>query len=196
MRRTIKIILGLALLLGLIVGGFALGIYLRILDTHAINEEYGLGLHELPVVGEFFMPPLEDEVAEDVATNTATTTTTTTAIPAGGDVNEPNKAARQQLEQPSIRITPEEIAKQAAEREAEEKKRITKLARLYDGMKAKDAAEAMELLNIDLCISILQRMDEGNASKVLAAFEAGKAAQITQIMYSGQQERANNNLVQ
>lgn len=52
MRKKLKILLVLILILVLIVGGFALGVYLRLFDTKELNEEYKL--HELPVVGEYF----------------------------------------------------------------------------------------------------------------------------------------------
>ena len=140
MRKKLKILLVLILILVLIVGGFALGVYLRLFDTKELNEEYKL--HELPVVGEYFVPPAENE------------------------------------------------EKQQKERETAEKKRITKLARLYNDMKPADAAKVMESLDINLCIAILQRMDEGNAAKVLTEFEPDRAAQITQIMYEGAPRRA------
>ena len=57
MRKKLKILLVLILILVLIVGGFALGVYLRLFDTKELNEEYKL--HELPVVGEYFVPPAE-----------------------------------------------------------------------------------------------------------------------------------------
>ena len=128
MRKKLKILFILILLLVLIAGGFALGVYLRLFDTQSLNEEYGL--HE------------------------------------------------------------EEIEKQQKERETAEKKRVTKLARLYNDMKPADAAKVMETLDIDLCIAILQRMDESNAAKVMTAFEPGRAAEITQIIYEGVPRRA------
>jgi hypothetical protein len=101
-------------------------------------------------------------------------------------------AAKPKKASESVRITKEEIAKQQAEREKAEKKRITKLAHLYDDMKAADAAKVMESLDVDLCIAILQRMDESNAAKIMAAFEPERAAQITQIIYEGVPNRATN----
>ena len=59
-------------------------------------------------------------------------------------------------------------------------------------MKAADAAKVMESLDVDLCIAILQRMDESNAAKIMAAFEPERAAQITQIIYEGVPNRAAN----
>lgn len=174
MRKKLKILLVLILILVLIVGGFALGVYLRLFDTKELNEEYKL--HELPVVGEYFVPPAENE-EESSQSSSASTSTTSTAT-------KPKKVPE------SVKITKEEIEKQQKERETAEKKRITKLARLYNDMKPADAAKVMASLDINLCIAILQRMDEGNAAKVLTEFEPDRAAQITQIMYEGAPRRA------
>lgn len=180
MRKKLKILFGLILLLVLVAGGFALGVYLRLFDTQALNEEYGL--HKLPIIGEYFVPPAGS--AEPTAQSSDSTVHTPGhSIPAAA---KPKKASE------SVRITKEEIAKQQAEREKAEKKRITKLAHLYDDMKAADAAKVMESLDVDLCIAILQRMDESNAAKIMAAFEPERAAQITQIIYEGVPNRATN----
>ena len=173
MRKKLKILFGLILLLVIVAGGFALGVYLRLFDTQALNEEYHL--HELPIVGEYFVPPAGS--AEETQTTGTQSAQTSSAKPAAAGT--PKKVSE------SVKITKEEIAKQQAEREAAEKKRVTKLARLYNDMKAADAAKVMEALDIDLCIAILQRMDEGNAAKIMAAFEPERAAEITQIIYEG-----------
>ena len=175
MRKILKTLFGLVLLLVLVAGGFALGVYLRLFDTQELNEEYAL--HELPIVGEYFVPPTEEE------------TTTAVSAPSSTSAAAPAAAASRKAPE-TVKITPEEIAKQQAEREAAEKKRVTKLARLYNDMKAADAAKVMEALDVDLCIAILQRMDEGNAAKIMAAFEPDRAAEITQIIYEGVPQRA------
>lgn len=174
MRKKLKILFILILLLVLIAGGFALGVYLRLFDTQALNEEYGL--HELPIIGEYFVPPAGTEEHSE------TSTTHTGTAPAAAAA--PKKSSE------SVKITKEEIEKQQKEREAAEKKRVTKLARLYNDMKPADAAKVMETLDIDLCIAILQRMDESNAAKVITAFEPSRAAEITQIIYEGTPRRA------
>ncbi|EHG20462.1 hypothetical protein HMPREF9334_01358 [Selenomonas infelix ATCC 43532] len=174
MRKKLKILFILILLLVLIAGGFALGVYLRLFDTQALNEEYGL--HELPIIGEYFVPPAGTEEHSE------TSTTSTGTAPAAAAA--PKKSSE------SVKITKEEIEKQQKEREAAEKKRVTKLARLYNDMKPADAAKVMETLDIDLCIAILQRMDESNAAKVITAFEPSRAAEITQIIYEGTPRRA------
>jgi len=174
MRKKLKILFILILLLVLVAGGFALGVYLRLFDTQALNEEYGL--HELPVIGEYFVPPA------GAGADSETSTTHTGTAPAAAAA--PKKSSE------SVKITKEEIEKQQKEREAAEKKRVTKLARLYNDMKPADAAKVMETLDIDLCIAILQRMDESNAAKVITAFEPSRAAEITQIIYEGTPRKA------
>ena len=176
MRKKLKILFGLILLLVLVAGGFALGVYLRLFDTQALNEEYSL--HELPVIGSYFVPP---------STGAAEATqTSSSAAPATAS----NVAAVPKKAPESVKISKEEIEKQQKAREAAEKKRVTKLARLYNDMKPADAAKVMETLDIDLCIAILQRMDESNAAKIMTAFEPDRAAQITQIIYEGVPRRA------
>lgn len=180
MRKKLKILFILILLLVLVAGGFALGVYLRLFDTQALNEEYKL--HELPIIGTYFVPP----AGAGEHTETSSVTTATHAGSAASAATAPAKAPE------TVKITKEEIAKQQAERESAEKKRVTKLARLYNDMKPADAAKVMETLDVDLCIAILQRMDESNAAKVLAAFKPERAAQITQIIYEGVPQRAAN----
>ena len=165
-KKIFKIILMLFLLLALVIGGFALGVYLRIFDTAEMNEK--LGLYKLPVVGEYFVKPappqeeMEEKPLEDVKPKT-----------------EEKKQSKK------ITLTKKEIEEQMKQRESEEKKRVSKLARLYNGMKPKDAAEAMDALDDDLAVTILQKMDEGTASKVLSEFEPAKAARLTQLIYEG-----------
>ena len=69
-KRILKGLLMLIVLLVLIVGGFALGIYLRIFDTQQANEK--LGLYNLPIIGQYFVKPapttsdMSNEPVEDV----------------------------------------------------------------------------------------------------------------------------------
>ena len=171
-KKIAKLLLMLFLLLVLIIGGFVLGIYLRLFDTQEANEK--LGLYKLPVIGQYFVKPapsqteMENTPVEDV---------------------KPEKDNKKQSKK--ITISKKEIEKQMKEREAAERKRVSKLARLYNEMKPRDAAEAMDALDDDLCIAILQRMDEGNAAKVMSEFEPAKTARLTQIIYEGTQKKMN-----
>lgn len=170
-KKIVKLLLMLFLLLVLVIGGFALGIYLRLFDTQSANEK--LGLYNLPFIGQLFVKPAPSQQDMD---NT----------PVEDVKPEPDKK-----QSSKVVISKKEIEKQMKEREAAERKRVSKLARLYNEMKPRDAAEAMDSLDDDLCIAILQRMDEGNAAKVLSEFEPSKTARLTQLMYEGTKKKVN-----
>ena len=176
-HRFLKILLALFLLLVLIVGGFALGIYLRIFDTQQANET--LGLYNLPVIGQYFVKPapteeeMENTPAEDVKPDPK--------------ADEKNKDKDKQSKK--VQLSKKEIEKQMKDREAAERKRVSKLARLYNEMKPADAAAALDEIDDDACVAILQRMDEGQAAKVLSEFEPSKAARLTKIIYEGTQKK-------
>ena len=169
-KKILKLIIMLILLAVLVVGGFALGIYLRLFDTQAANEK--LGLYNLPIIGQYFVKPAptQDEMED---------------MPVEND--KPDDKDKKDTKK--VTISKKEIEQQMKEREAAEKKRVSKLARLYNEMKPRDAAEAMDSLDDDLVIAILQRMDEGNAAKVLSEFQPAKTARLTQLMYEGTKKK-------
>ena len=178
--KIVKVLLMIFLLLVLIAGGFALGVYLQLIDTQEANEK--LKLYDLPVIGEYFVRPAPSEAdmekmpVEDAKPDK------------DKDLKKDDKDKK---ESKKLVITKEEIEKQMKQREAEEKKRVSKLARLYNQMKPKDAAKAMDELDDDMCIAILQRMDEAVVAKIMTEFDEGKTARITRIMYAGTKKEVN-----
>lgn len=181
-KRWLKIFAILLLLLVLIIGGFFLGIYLRIFDTNTINEK--MELYKYPIIGDYFVKPTDEE--KDKTADKATTPDAPDSKKVGNKIEDakldPNK-----LTDPSkpVVLTKEQVEKQMKLQQAEEKKRISKLARLYGQMKAPEAVAIMDDLDDDMTIAILQKMDEGQTAKVLAAFDPEKSARLTKIMYNG-----------
>jgi len=160
-----KILATVVVVLLLAIVGFCGGVYLRIFDMNEINQKYAL--HELPVVGQYFVVP-----------------------PTGEPEEEPAKKEVPKLEKSKpVVLTPKELEKQRKERQAAERKRVSKLARLYNELKPQTAAEIMGILEDDVAIAILQRMDESQASKVLGKMDPARAASLTKTMYVG---RASN----
>lgn len=180
--KIVKVLLVLFLLLVLVVGGFALGIYLQLIDAQDANEK--LKLYDLPVVGEYFVRPAPSE--EDMEKLPAED-----AKPNPDKDKDAKKTDKDKKEAKKIVITKEDIEKQMRQREAEEKKRVSKLARLYNQMKPKEAAKAMNELDDDMCIAIFQRMDEAVVAKILTSFDESRTARITKIMYAGTQKEVN-----
>ena len=176
--KIVKVLLMLFLLFVLIVGGFALGVYLQLIDTQEANEK--MKLYDLPVIGEYFVRPAPSE--DDME-----------KMPVEDAKPDKDKDVKKddKKESKKLVITKEEIEKQMKQREAAEKKRVSKLARLYNQMKPKDAAKAMDELDDDMCIAILQRMDEAVVAKIMTEFNEGKTARITRIMYAGTKKEVN-----
>jgi len=181
-KKILKISSIALLLLILIVGGFFLGIYLRIFDTNAINEK--MELYKYPIIGDYFVKPAG--TADDTNAEKQTDTKIDTTAKTDGKVTDAklNTDTKVEPSKPVV-LSKDEIEKQMKLRQAEEKKRISKLARLYEQMKPKDAVAILDDLNDDMIIEILQKMDESQSAKILAGFDPSKSARLTQSMYNG-----------
>lgn len=192
-KRIRNFFLVLLVLLILAVGGLFAAVHFEVLDKAVVEENLQwanevVGLYKLPLVGyggafEYFevpegvvWPEPEPEPEPEVPEQPLTTENK----PAP-----PAPPADNQRQSRDVRISQKELEEQAAAREAAEKKRISKLARIYDNMKPEEAAKALDSVNIDTVVLILQKMDESNAGKILAKMEPTLAAQITQIMMDG-----------
>lgn len=165
------------LLVVLVVGGFFLGIYLKILDGDEMNKK--LGLYDMPIIGQYFVRPTPED---------GSTVPDSASEQAKLEQERAKKAAEDKKSKP-VKLTKEEIEKLTQQRQAEEKKRVSKLARLYNEMKPEEAAKIMENMESDIVIAIFQRMDESQVSQIMASFDAGKAASISKLMYVGVPKR-------
>ena len=165
------------LLVTLVIGGFFLGIYLKILDGDEMNKK--LGLYDMPLIGQYFVRPTPED---------GSTVPDSAAEKAKQEQAQAKKAADDKKSKP-VKLTKEEIEKLTQQRQAEEKKRVSKLARLYNEMKPEEAAKIMENMESDIVIAIFQRMDESQVSQIMANFDAGKAASISKLMYVGVPKR-------
>ena len=165
------------LLVALVIGGFFLGIYLKILDGDEMNKK--MGLYDMPLIGQYFVRPTPED---------GSTVPDSAAEKAKQEQAQAKKAADDKKSKP-VKLTKEEIEKLTQQRQAEEKKRVSKLARLYNEMKPEEAAKIMENMESDIVIAIFQRMDESQVSQIMANFDAGKAASISKLMYVGVPKR-------
>lgn len=202
-RRILTFLVAIVILLALAVGALAACVHFEVVQQSEIEEKLQLanekvGLYKLPLVGanemfEYFQvpegviwpPPPEPEPEPEPAPEPAPAVATAPKpepVAQAAPAAEPKKSR-------DVKISRKELEAQIAEREAAEKKRITKLARIYDNMSPEEAAKALDSVNIDTVALILQRMNESNAGQVLAKMNPVQAAQITQIMFDGQQRR-------
>lgn len=212
-RRAMKFFGTLLMLALLAAAGFFAGIYMRVLDVREINEK--IDLYALPFIGDYFVKPVGalGTSISDAITDLLKAKPPEEGAPAEGDdgkekpedkadkKEKPDKAGKNEKadkkekegedaakppgQSEALVLTPEEIEKAKREEQEAEKKRVSKLARLYNSMKPADAAKIMADLDDEIAIAVLQKMDEAQAAKVLAAFEPAQSARLTQSMYTG-----------
>lgn len=171
--KVLSIIIILCILIAI---GFAAGVYLKLFDVEKLAQD--MNLSQNPVVARFF-PKTNFEPVE-LEEDTTSTPPVTPVTP-----NQPQPAApalpTPQPASPNI-ITKEDLEKQEKQRQQEENKRISKLARLYGGMKPEAAVAIMKNLDDPTVIAIFGKMEEEQVSKILALFDTARAARITQDM--------------
>lgn len=91
------------------------------------------------------------------------------------------KAAEKELDRKyqeleKLRSGIQELLKEQSE---EEQARITSLVKIYEGMKAKDAARIFNTLDMDVLLSVMSRMSERKLAPILAEMDADKARTVT-----------------
>lgn len=200
-----KLLIGLFLIVFLALMGvsaFAASIYFGVLDAEKVawvNEK--VGLYKLPFIGagqdfEYFAvpegvvwpPPPEPEPVPEPEVKPETVAQNQPQ-PEPAAVAPKPETKKDDAKSKDVKIAQKEIEEQMKAREAAEKKRISKLARIYDNMKPEEAAKALGDVNIDTVVSILQKMDESNAGQIIAKMDPSRAARVTQMLFDGQQRR-------
>ena len=93
-------------------------------------------------------------------------------------------AAERELDQKLRELTNlrGEIEASMKKRSDEEDTRITSLVKIYEGMKAKDAASIFNTLDLDVLMVIMTRMSERKSSPILAEMNQDRARTITIMM--------------
>ena len=214
-RRILKAIGILLALCVIVAAGFFAGIYLRVLDVYEMNEKIDLyalpfigeyfvePVKKTPgVLDEYVFQPAKKLIDEKLSSPPPEE-----RPPAEGEKKpedgkkddkkgekkeekkdekktEQPKPEKKEEEKPKV-LTQEEIEKQQKEEEAAERKRVSKLARLYNEMKPEAAADIMVDLDDEIAVAVLQKMDESQAAKVLAALDPGQSARLTRSIYTG-----------
>ena len=77
----------------------------------------------------------------------------------------------------------------------EEQANVTRLVKIYEGMKPKDAARIFNALDTDVLISVISKMTEKKSALIIAAMDADKARTVT-LMLSEQKKLPDLNVGQ
>jgi flagellar motility protein MotE (MotC chaperone) len=86
-----------------------------------------------------------------------------------------------------------EIEKLMKKQTDEEQENVTRLVRIYEGMKPKDAARIFNALDMDVLVSVLGKMGEKKSGAIIAAMDAEKARTVT-LMLSEQKKLPDLNM--
>lgn len=177
-------VIAIGLILCILVAiGFAAGIYLKLINVEKIAND--MNLSQNPVVGRF-MPKTNFEPVElEEDGSTVPELPPTQQTPAAqSPIQQQQLMSMPQSDTPTM-ITKEDLEKQAKLQQQQEAKRISKLARLYGGMKPEAAVSIMKELDDPTIIAIFGKMEEEQVSKILSMFESKRAARITSDMFKG-----------
>ena len=175
--RRLMPILAFLVLLG---AAFAGGVYLNYIDLSKVVQDYKL--HETPILGKYVPQPKTNFETVPVDQDTQL------PLPNSqdGQQQSPNQFQNPLPNTNSLdgNKLPEKVdlEKEIKLRQQEENKKISKMARLYSSMKPEEAVSIMKQLDDDAIIAIFNRMEEEQAAKILALFDAGRAARLSQSM--------------
>ncbi len=91
------------------------------------------------------------------------------------------KAGEQEIDQKykELSALKAEIQNLLKQQSAEEEKRVASLVKIYEGMKAKDAARIFDTLDMDVLLQVLGRMSERKSAPIIAAMSAERARSLT-----------------
>jgi len=171
----LKVIVILLILLLLAAAGFAVGIYLKIIDVQALANKWNL--NENPVIGQYLPAPKTNFETVDLETQTPSVVPTKPAV---SPIIQPETML------PEIRkIDDVEFQKQIKIKQQEEAKRISKVARLYGTMKPDEAVAILDKMDDETVLLILNKMEDEPVAKIMALFDARRAAILSQNMLRG-----------
>lgn len=157
--------------------GFALGIYLKLVDLPGLAKQWKL--YDYPIVGQYFEKPQTnfEPVDLDPQENPVSPGAQPAALPS---------VVQQPLQPPQPPpLTDVEKEKQAKAKMQEETKRVAKLARMYENMKPEEVVAILDRLDDATVLAVLGKMDEGQVAKVMGLMDPNRAARLSQSMLKG-----------
>ena len=127
---------------------------------------------------EYEYSPVREELYEDLAERRETLKQRERQLATREAILE---AAERELDQKLRELTAvrDEISALLERQSEEELARINSLVKIYEGMKAKDAANIFNTLDIDVLLAVMSRMSERKSAPVLAEMDPERARTVT-----------------
>lgn len=163
----------------------------KLIDAERLDAKWGLS--QYPVLGLVIekMKDSQEPAADDSALPFPTKQETSSAQPAPS-AQIPPAAVIPVLPSPSnpagilpVPIDDTELKKQEALKREEEQKRISKLARLYNGMKPEEAAPILNEVDDATVILLFSKMEEEQVAKIMTVFDPKRSARLSDLMLKG-----------
>jgi len=91
------------------------------------------------------------------------------------------KATEKQIDEKIAEMTAlkDQIVKLLGQQETEEKGKIQSLVKIYEGMKAKSAAEIFNQMDMNVMLQVISNMSERKSAPIIAAMDPAKANELT-----------------
>ncbi|MDR1702766.1 MAG: hypothetical protein LBR56_08310 [Sporomusaceae bacterium] len=163
-----------------LASGVAAANYFGVINLQEMKEDMvqEYQLQNYPVIGNYFSP---------VETNFELTQVQPEPAPAEIIVPPAAPEPLPEVKLPDANtITAEDVMREEKRRQDEQAKRASRLSRLYGEMKPAAAAEVMKEIDDETLLTIFAGMDDRKVAKILALFEAGRAARLTEDMLRGE----------
>ena len=94
------------------------------------------------------------------------------------------KAAEKRIEEKltQLKALQASINTKIKERDEKIEPRMQSLVKIYEKMKAKDAARIFAKLDLDILLEVIQRMKEAKSAPILAAMDPTRAKEVTMLL--------------
>lgn len=159
-------------LLGL---AFAGGVYLNYIDLSKMAQQ-------IPVLGKYVPQPKTNFETVPLEQDSQMPLPNSQEAQLQSPNQPPNPMPGESSPEGKKTLDKVDLEKEIKLHQQEENKKISKMARLYASMKPEEAVPIMKQLDDDAIIAVLNRMEEEQAAKILALFDAGRAARLSQSM--------------
>jgi hypothetical protein len=154
-------------------------VHYKFVDPVQLDAHWGLS--QVPIVGQLFKQTLPEQALTqgNAADNETSTPLASPPSPVAAVLPKPS------VRIPVVQIDDTELKKQAALKLETEQKRLTKVSRLYDGMKPEEAAPILNELDDETVILIFSKMEEERVAKIMTLFEPRRSARLSDAMLKG-----------
>jgi len=91
------------------------------------------------------------------------------------------QATEKQIDEKLVEMTAlkDQIQKLLGQQDAEETAKIQSLVKIYEGMKAKSAAEIFNQMDIEILVQVVSKMSERKSAPIIAAMDTARANELT-----------------